>query len=49
MAHLVDGVVDGGILFYIGIRLRDIGLGLIVIVITDEILYRIVGKEFLEF
>ena len=41
-------LVDGGILLYVGIGLRHIGLGLIVVVIADKILNRVVWKEVLE-
>ena len=49
MAHLVYLVIDGGVLFYVGIRGGDVGLGLIVIVVTDEILHGAVGEEGPEF
>ena len=39
--------VYGGILLYVGIGLRHISFGLIVIVIADEILNRVVGKKVL--
>ena len=48
MAHLVDGIVDGRVLFNIGVRGRDIGLGLIVIIVGDKILDRIMGEKFPE-
>ena len=48
MAHAVDLLVDGRILLDIGVGARDIGLGLVVIVVRDEILDRVVGKETLE-
>jgi len=49
VAHLVDLVVDGGILFDVGVRGGDVGLGLVVVVITDEILHGVVGEEGPEF
>ena len=49
VAHAVDGLVDLRFLFDIGIAARHIGLGLVVIVIADEIFHRIFGKEALEF
>ena len=47
--QFVDLVVGGGVLGDIGVRGRHIGFRLIVIVIGDEILHRVVGKEFLKF
>ena len=48
MAHLVDLVVDRGILLDEGVGGREVGLGLVVIVVGDEILNGVVGKELLE-
>ncbi len=48
MAHAVDLLVDRGILLDIGVGARDVGFRLVVIVIGDEILHRVVGKEILE-
>ena len=48
MAHAVDLLVDGGFLLDIGVGARDIGLGLVIIVVGDEIFDRVVGKEALE-
>ena len=45
MTHLVDGIVDGRILFNIGIGLGDIGLRLVIIVIGDEIFDGIAGEK----
>ena len=45
VAHAVDLLVDRGILLDVGVGARDIGLRLVVIVIADEILDRVVGKE----
>ncbi len=45
MAHAVDLLVDGGFLLDIGVGARDVGLGLVVVVIGDEILHRVVGEE----
>ncbi len=45
MAHAVDLLVDRGFLLDIGVGARHIGFRLVVIVIGDEILDRIVGKE----
>ena len=49
VAHLVDLFVNQCILFDIGVRGGDVGLGLIVIVVTHEEFDRIVREEFLEF
>jgi hypothetical protein len=48
MTHAVDLLVDGGFLLDIGIGARDVGFRLVVVVIGDEILDRVVGKERLE-
>ena len=48
MAHAVDLLVHRRILLDIGVGARDIGLGLVVVVIGDEILDRVVREEALE-
>ncbi len=48
MAHAVDLLVDRGFLLDIGVGARDVGLGLVIVVVGDEILDRVVGKEALE-
>ncbi len=48
MAHLIDRVVDRGIFRDIGVALRNVGFGLVIIVITDEILDRIVREKLFE-
>jgi hypothetical protein len=48
MAHAVDLLVDRGVLLDVGVGPRHIGLGLVVIVIADEILDGVVGEEALE-
>ncbi len=48
MAHAVDLLVDRAFLLDIGVGARDVGLGLVVVVIRDEIFHRVVGKERLE-
>ena len=48
-AQAVDLLVDRGVFFNIDVALGDICLGLIIIVVTDEIMHRIVGEKFLEF
>ena len=45
VAHAVDLLVDRGSLLDIGVGARDVGLRLVVVVIGDEILDRVVGKE----
>ena len=48
MAHPVDLFVDRGFLLDIGVGARDIGFGLVIVVIGHEIFDGIVGKEALE-
>ncbi len=49
-AKALDLLVDGGVLLDEGVGLRDVGLGLVVIEVADEILDRVVRQEqFLEF
>ena len=48
VAHAVDLLVDGRVLFDIGVGARDVGFGLVVVVIGNEILHRVVGEEALE-
>ena len=45
MAHAVDLLVDVGFLLDVGVRARDIGLGLIVVVVGDEVLDGVAGEE----
>ena len=45
VAHAVDLLVDVGFLLDIGVGARDVGLRLVIVVVGDEILDRIVGKE----
>ena len=45
MAHAVDLLVDGGVLLDVGVRAGNVGLGLVVVVVGDEILDRVVGKK----
>ncbi len=47
MAHAVDLLVDRAVLLDVGVRARHIGFGLVVVVVADEILHRVVGKELL--
>ena len=48
MAHAVDLLVDRAFLLDIGVGARDVGFRLVVVVIGNEILHRVVGKERLE-
>ncbi len=45
VAQLVDVVVDGRVLGYIGVRGRDIGFRLVVVIVGDKVLHGIVRKE----
>ena len=46
--HLLDVLVDGGVFFDEEIALRHVGLRLVVVVVTDEILDRVLWKKFAE-
>ena len=46
VAHLVDLLVDVGILGDVGVGARDVCLGLVVVVVGDEVLDGAAGKEF---
>ncbi len=43
--HLVDLFVDVGVLGNVRVGLRDIGLGLIVVIVADKVFHGIVGEE----
>ena len=45
MAHPVDLLVERGFLLDIGVGARDIGLGLVVVVIGDEVFDRVLREE----
>ena len=47
--HLINRIVDRGIFRDVGVGLREIGLGLVVIVVAHEILDRVMGEELPEF
>ena len=47
-AQPLDLLVDGGIFFNVGVRARDVGLGLVVIEVADKIFDGVVGEELLE-
>src|SRR4029434_6945303 len=46
--HLIDRVVDRRILRNIGVGLGEVRFRLVVVVVADEILYRVVREELLE-
>jgi hypothetical protein len=48
VAHAVDLLVDAGVLLDERVRGRDVGLGLVVVVVGDEVLDGVVGEERLE-
>ena len=48
-AEAFDLLVDGGVLFDVGVGARDVGLGLVVVEIADEILDGVFGEELFEF
>ena len=45
MAEALDVVVDRGVLLDISIGLRDIGLGLVVVVVGHEVLHRVIRQQ----
>ena len=47
--HAVDVLVDGAFFFNEGVGAWDVGLGLVIVVVTDEIFDRIVWEEFFHF
>ena len=44
-AHLLDVLVDGAVLLDEQVALGHVGLGLVVVVVADEILHRVLGKN----
>ena len=48
-AQLLDLLVDGEVLLDVGAAGRDVRLGLIVVVVADEVLHEVVREELLEF
>ena len=48
MAQPLDLVVDRGVFLDVGVGVRDVRFGLIVVEVRDEILDRVVGKEIAE-
>ena len=49
MAQPLDFVVDGRVLFNIGVRMGDVGLRLIVIIVGNEVFHRVFGEKLAEF
>ena len=49
MAHTVNLLVNRTVLFDVGVGTRDISLGLVIIVIADEIFDRVIREEGFEF
>ena len=49
MAQALNFVVDGRVLFDIRVRVRDVRLGLIVVVVGDKILDGVLREKFTEF
>ena len=45
VAELLDLLVDGGVLLYVRVRLRNVGLGLVVVVVAHEVHDGVVGEE----
>ena len=45
MPQSVDVVVPGRVLLDVEVSLRDVGLGLVVVVVGDEVLDGVVGEE----
>ena len=48
MAQPVDLVVDGRVLLDVGVRGRHVGLGLVVVVVGDEVLHPVTREELLQ-
>ena len=48
VAQPVDLVVDRGVLLDVEVLVRDVGLGLVVVVVGDEVLDRVVREELAE-
>ncbi len=48
-AQPVKLVVDGGLLFNVGVRRRQVRFGLVIVVIADEIFHRVLREEIAEF
>ena len=48
MAQLVDLIVDGGVLFNVGVRGGNVGLGLVVVIIGYKVFYCVIREKLLE-
>ena len=48
MAQLLHLLVDGGVLLDEGVRRGDVGFGLVVVVVADEVHHRVVREELLQ-
>ena len=48
MAQLVYLIINRRILFNVGVRGRDVGFGLVVVIVGDKIFHRILREIFLE-
>ena len=48
MAQLIDLIVNRRVFFNVGIRGRNIRLGLIIVIVGDKILHRVLREKFLE-
>ena len=49
VAHPVDGLVDGALFLDIGVGARDVGFGLVIVVIRNKKLHRVFREEVFEF
>ena len=47
-AHLLNVLIDRGVFFNKQVTLRHIGLGLVVVVVADEVLHRVFGEKLAE-
>ena len=47
-AHTLDLVVDGGVFLDVGVGARDVGFGLVVVEVGDEVFDRVGGEEVFE-
>jgi hypothetical protein len=48
VTELVNLIIDFGVFFDVRIGLRQVGFRLIVVVVANEVLYRVAGEELLE-
>ena len=48
MPQFVDLLIDVRVLLDVGVGLGDVGLGLVVVVVGDEVLHLVIGEEVLE-